>query len=155
MNNDTPWINEHGRAMERLELHLTYVCPEKCVFCSEEHRMQKYKKFPVTWGRVAKTLRLHASRGVKNVHFTGGEPTIHPKFVSVLRLAKKLGLRTSIGTIGTMLSKEKFALEALPFLDEALFSLHGHLPEIHDPLTQREGSFERVVKAIRMTLFKI
>jgi MoaA/NifB/PqqE/SkfB family radical SAM enzyme len=149
--NDTPWINEHGRAMERLELHLTYVCPEKCVFCSEEHRMQKYKKFPVTWGRVAKTLRLHASRGVKNVHFTGGEPTIHPKFVSVLRLAKKLGLRTSIGTIGTMLSKEKFALEALPFLDEALFSLHGHLSEIHDPLTQREGSFERVVKAIKMT----
>lgn len=148
---ETPWLNEHGHAMERLELHLTYTCPEKCVFCSEEHRMQKFQKFPVTWGRVATTLRLHASRGVKNVHFTGGEPTIHPKFVSVLRLAKKLGLRTSIGTIGTMLSREKFAKEAVPFLDEALFSLHGHLAEIHDPLTRREGSFDKVVKAIKTT----
>ena len=149
--NETPWINENGQIMERLELHLTYTCPEKCVFCSEEHRMQTFRKFPVTWGRVAKTLRLHAARGVKNVHFTGGEPTIHPKFVSVLRLAKKLGLRTSIGTIGTMLSREKFAREAVPFLDEALFSLHGHRADIHDPLTRREGSFERVVKAIETT----
>lgn len=145
-----PWINEYGQAMERLELHLTYTCPEKCVFCSEEHRMQKYRKYPVTWGRVAKILRTHAQRGVKNVHFTGGEPTIHPKFVSVLRLAKKLGLRTSIGTIGTMLSREKFAKEALPFLDEALFSLHGHTAEIHDGLTRKEGSFQQVVRAVEM-----
>ena len=82
-DNIKPWIGPHGQYMERLELHVTYHCPEKCVFCSEEHRMTNYKSFPVTWGRVAKTLRLHASRGVKNVHCTGGEPSIHPKFIEI------------------------------------------------------------------------
>jgi MoaA/NifB/PqqE/SkfB family radical SAM enzyme len=144
----TPWIGPHGRLMERLELHITYTCPERCVFCSEEHRMQRYKPYQVTFGRVATVLREHALRGVKNVHFTGGEPTIHPDFVRILRLAKKLKLRTSVGTIGTMLCREDFAAEALPYLDEALFSLHGPNAEVHDALAGRAGSFERVTRAI-------
>jgi MoaA/NifB/PqqE/SkfB family radical SAM enzyme len=147
-----PWIGPHGRRMERLELHLTYTCPERCVFCSEEHRMARYKPFAVTWGRVATTLRIHAKRGVKNLHLTGGEPTIHPKFVDVLMLAKKLGMRTSVGTIGTMLCEESFARRALPFLDEALFSLHGPNAAVHDPLAGREGSFEQVTAAMRLAL---
>ena len=122
--NSNPWIGPNGEKMERLELHLTYTCPERCVFCSEDHRMTKYKQFPVTWGRVATVLRRHAENGVKNIHITGGEPTIHPRFIDVLRLSKKLGMRTSVGTIGTMLSRPEFAKEALPFLDEALFSIH-------------------------------
>lgn len=149
---DTPWIGPHGQVMERLELHLTYHCPERCVFCSEEHRMAEYDRFPVTWGRVAKVLRLHASRGVRNVHFTGGEPTIHPKFVEICMLARKLGMRTSIGTIGTMLARPDFADRAVPWLDEALFSVHGPNAEVHDAMARRKGSFEQVTGAMRQAL---
>ena len=137
-----PWIGPQGQVMERLELHLTYHCPERCVFCSEEHRMDSYRPYKVTWGRVARVLRTHAARGVRNVHFTGGEPTIHPRFVDVLMLARKLGLRTSIGTIGTMLCREDFARAALPYLDEGLFSLHGPTAEVHDALARKKGSFD-------------
>jgi MoaA/NifB/PqqE/SkfB family radical SAM enzyme len=144
-----PWIGPKGQRMERLELHITYTCPERCVFCSEDHRMQAFNRFPVTWGRVATVLRLHASRGVRNVHFTGGEPTIHPRFIDILRLAKKLRLRTSVGTIGTMICREDWAKEAMPYLDEGLFSLHGPDAATHDALTQREGSFERVTTALK------
>ena len=145
----TPWIGPNGQIMERLELHLTYTCPERCVFCSEEHRMKAYKPFPVTWGRVATILRTHAERGVNAVHLTGGEPTIHPRFIDVLRLSKKLGMRTSVGTIGTMLQRPNFADEALPHLDEALFSIHGPNAETHDTLAGRPGSFDQVTKAMR------
>ena len=138
----TPWIGPHGQTMKRLELHLTYTCPERCVFCSEEHRMARYREFPVTWGRVATVLRTHATRGVTAVHLTGGEPTIHPRFIDVLKLCKKLGMRTSVGTIGTMLQQPDFAAAAVPHLDEALFSLHGPTAEIHGALAGRDGSFE-------------
>ena len=145
--NDVPWIGPNGQVMRRLELHLTYTCPERCVFCSEEHRMEKYNRFPVTFGRVATVLRQQAARGVTNVHITGGEPTIHPRFVDVLKLAKKLGMRTSIGTIGTRLADRAFAEKALPFLDEALFSIHGPDSDTHNALTRRDWSFERVIRA--------
>jgi MoaA/NifB/PqqE/SkfB family radical SAM enzyme len=147
-----PWIAADGRRIERLELHLTYTCPERCAFCSEEHRMRAYHPYPVTWGRVASVLRTHASRGVRNLHLTGGEPTIHPRFIDTLRLARKLGMRTSVGTIGTMLAREEFAREAIPFLDEALFSLHGPTASVHDDLAGRAGSFEQVTSAIRTVL---
>ena len=150
----TPWIGPNGVVMERLELHLTYTCPERCVFCSEAGRMRDYKAFPVTWGRVAKILRLHAERGVKAVHLTGGEPTIHPRFIDVLKLAKKLGMRTSVGTIGTMLKRPDFAEQCLPYLDEALFSIHGPNSETHDRLTGRPGSFDQVTRALMTVLEK-
>lgn len=146
---DTPWLHpQTGQPMRRLEFHITYHCPEKCTFCSEEHRMDAYNEFPVTFGRVARVLRENAQRGVESVHFTGGEPTIHPQFVEILQLAKKLGLRTSIGTIGTRLSDAAFADRAMPFLDEALFSLHGPDAATHDALTRRKGSFDRLMRAI-------
>ncbi|MFT5679161.1 MAG: MoaA/NifB/PqqE/SkfB family radical SAM enzyme [Myxococcota bacterium] len=147
--NLTPWIGPEGQIMRRLELHLTYTCPERCVFCSEEHRMERFKRFPVTWGRAATVLRRHAARGGDGVHFTGGEPTIHPRFLDVLRLSKKLGMRTSIGTIGTMLSRPGFAETVIEYLDEGLFSLHGPDAATHDALARREGSFDRVTEAIR------
>ena len=146
-----PWIGPQGQVMKRLELHLTYTCPERCVFCSEEHRMQSYRPFQVTWGRVATVLRKHAARGIDSIHITGGEPTIHPRFIDVLRMAKKLGMRTSVGTIGTMLSKRDFAVECLPWLDEALFSIHGPDAQTHDMMTRREGSFDQVTEALRLS----
>jgi MoaA/NifB/PqqE/SkfB family radical SAM enzyme len=134
--------------MERLELHLTYTCPEACTFCSEAHRMERFRLFPVTFARAATVLRLHRARGIRAVHFTGGEPTIHPRFVDLLRLAKKLGMRTSVGTIGTMLSREDFAQAAVPWLDEALFSLHGPDAATHDTVAGRAGSWEQVQRAL-------
>lgn len=145
-----PWIGPLGQRMERLELHLTYTCPERCGFCSEDHRMKRYRQFPVTFGRVATVLRMHAERGVRNIHLTGGEPTIFPRFVDVLRLAKKLRMRTSVGTIGTRLADRAFATEAMPYLDEGLFSLHGPNAELHDDMAGRQGSFEQVTRAITL-----
>ncbi len=149
---DSPWIGPHGRPVEWLELHLTYTCPERCQFCSEDHRMQAFNAFPVTFGRVASVLRTHASRGVKRLHLTGGEPTIHKRFIDVLRLAKKLGMRTSVGTIGTMLARPDFAAAAVPLLDEALFSIHGPTAALHDTMAGRQGSFDRVTSALKTCL---
>jgi MoaA/NifB/PqqE/SkfB family radical SAM enzyme len=144
-----PWISaETGQPMRRLEFHVTYTCPEACQFCSEEHRMQSYRQFPVTLARAKRVLREQRARGVESVHFTGGEPTIHPQFVEILRFAKALGLRTSIGTIGTRLADSDWAARAMPFLDEALFSLHGPDAATHDALTSRPGSFDRVTTAM-------
>lgn len=145
---EQPWIGPAGQRMRRLELHLTYHCPERCVFCSEDHRMAAFNPYPVTWGRVSRVLAEQARNGVESVHFTGGEPTIHPRFIDVLKLAKGLGMRTSIGTIGTRLADPAFAEAAMPWLDEALFSVHGPDAANHDACAGRPGSFERVTRAI-------
>jgi MoaA/NifB/PqqE/SkfB family radical SAM enzyme len=48
-----------------------------------------------------------------------------------------------------MLARRSWAERALPFLDEALFSLHGPNAEVNDRMTRRAGSFDQTVAAIR------
>lgn len=144
----TPWIGPQGQRMRRLELHITYTCPERCVFCSEDHRMRQFHAFPVTFARAATILRTQAARGVDALHLTGGEPTVHPEFVAILQLAKKLGMRTSMGTIGTGLANPAFAARAMPYLDDVLFSLHGADAATHDALTRTPGSFTKLLRAV-------
>ena len=109
--------------------------------------MGQFRRFAVSWGRIATVLRTHAARGVTSLHLTGGEPTIHPRLVAVLALARKLRMRTSVGTNGVMLCRERFAAEAAPLLDEVMFSLHGPDEGTHDGLTRRPGSFDEVTRA--------
>ncbi len=144
----TPWIGPAGQRMRRLELHITYTCPEACVFCSEEHRMARFHPYEVTLGRVLRVLTEHAARGVDSVHLTGGEPTVHPDFEAIVTAAKGLGMRTSMGTIGTGLANPRFAARVMPHLDDILFSLHGPDAATHDPLTRRPGSFDKLMRAV-------
>ena len=74
---DAPVDRPNGKVMERLELHLTYTCPERCVFCSEADRMKRYKQFPVTWGRIATILRTHAERVRASTSPVVSRPFIH------------------------------------------------------------------------------
>lgn len=145
------WLGPGGQRMRRMELHLMYTCVQGCQFCSERERMNRFVEYEVTWGRVARVLRDYAEHEIEAVHFTGGEPTLHPRFVDILRLAKKLGLRTSVGTNGAMLCRPELARQAVPLLDEILFSLHGPTAEVHQALTRSPGSFERVLAAIRLS----
>jgi len=112
--------------------------------------MRRDRAYEVTWSRIRQTLTLHAQRGIKSLHLTGGEPTVHARFVDTLSLARRLAMRTSTGTNGYRLSDPKLARAALPLLDEVMFSLHGPEPSVHDPQTGTPGSFDRVVTALRL-----
>ncbi len=142
------WVGPQGERTDRLELHLSYRCPNRCLFCSEAHRMGEFGELTLSLDQVEQVLRAHQKRGIVRLHLTGGEPTIHEQFVAVARLAKQLGMGTSVGTNGVMLGQEPFARRALPHLDEVMFSLHGPDAAVHDGLTRRVGSFAQVTAAL-------
>lgn len=142
-------LGPQGQRVDRLELHLSYRCPNRCQFCSEAERLAAFGDLPVSWGMVATVLRRQAELGVTKIHFTGGEPTLHPRLLDALRLARKLSMSTSVSTNGVRLSRASFAHQAVGLLDDAMFSLHGPAAEVHDGLTGRAGSFDQVVGAMR------
>jgi MoaA/NifB/PqqE/SkfB family radical SAM enzyme len=88
--------------------------------------------------------------GCDHITFVGGEPTVVPQFLDLLKVTKKLGYKTLLITNGGRMSQEKFALEALPLLDEMVISIHGHTPELHDTLVNEEMSFEKINKLFGM-----
>lgn len=134
--------------MKRLEFHISYTCVNACSFCSEYDRMEQFRKNPVSFGEIKKELLKKRKEGFDFVNLTGGEPTIHPDFLKIIAYAKSLGYAIYIGTNGSMLAKKEFGRNAVPFLDDISFSIHGHTAELHDRLVGRKGAFRDICAAV-------
>ncbi|OGK22734.1 hypothetical protein A3C24_04065 [Candidatus Roizmanbacteria bacterium RIFCSPHIGHO2_02_FULL_37_24] len=111
--------------------------------------MKRYKKYPVSFLEIKKVLAAKRKTGFEFVNFTGGEPTLHPNFIEIVKFAKRIGYRTYIGTNGTMLARPDFCEKAAPFLDEISLSIHGYNNSTHDGLVKRKGAFKDIVRAIK------
>ena len=87
----------------------------------------------------------------------GGEPTVRPDIISLIKFAKELNFDViMIATNGRMLSYEDFARTILKAgLNSLVFSIHGHTAKLHDSLTRAPGSFKQLNKGVKNVQKKI
>jgi SynChlorMet cassette radical SAM/SPASM protein ScmF len=87
--------------------------------------------------------------GLTNVKLTGGEPLLHPQFVSIIDFIRESNLNVSIETNGTLLtpSLAKYLKEESTLTDISI-SLDGSSPEMHDAFRGVKGSFAKATAAI-------
>jgi MoaA/NifB/PqqE/SkfB family radical SAM enzyme len=119
-----------------------------CRFCSNTERMRRYAGRPVSRGELAEVLERKRAEGYGHVTFSGGEPTLYPRFWELLRSAKDLGYRTQVISNGAALALPAFAAKTLPHADELCLSVHGDTARVHDALTGRAGSFAKMKAAL-------
>lgn len=135
---------------ERVKIITGAACNVKCRFCYYYY-FYISKEEPTT--EYIKNELLYAKRhGIKDVDFSGGEPTVRKDLPELLAFAKALGFRyRCIVTNGVLLSDEKYVKKLVDAgLNEVLFSIHGHNAETHDYLTQVPGSFKRLIKGMKI-----
>ncbi len=125
-----------------------YECNNNCRFCYDGG----YKRTlpPMSTEQVKKELLEAMKRGSTFVDLLGGEPTIRRDIIPLVRYAKKLGFETiSLTTNGKMFYYRDFAERILDAgLNSAVFSIHGHTPELHDYLT-RSNSYRYATQGLR------
>ncbi len=133
-------------------VRLVTACNSRCVFCLDTdtprgiYLLEDDVKRELQRGRD----ELNADK----VILSGGEGSIHPKFVDFVRYAKEIGYdRVQTVTNGVMFSQLDFYRAAVDAgLGEITFSLHGHTPELHDRLTGTEGAFRKLMKGMMRAL---
>ena len=133
--------------IRRLEFHISYECPQSCLFCSESSRLARFREFPVRAAEIARVLAVKRRQGFDHLTLTGGEPTLYPGLLGILGAAKRLGFRTYVTSNGGRLAEAEFSRQALPLIDELCLSVHGDTRELHDGLTRCPGSFDRLRQA--------
>lgn len=129
-------------------VRLVTACNSRCVFCLDTDT-------PRGVYLLEEDVRRELRRGREELHadkviLSGGEGSIHPKFVDFVRYAKEIGYnRVQTVTNGVMFSQLDFYRAAVDAgLGEITFSLHGHTPELHDRLTGTRGAFHRLMKGM-------
>jgi MoaA/NifB/PqqE/SkfB family radical SAM enzyme len=125
-----------------------YECNNNCRFCYDGG----YKRTlpPMTTKQVKRELMQARRRGSTFVDLLGGEPTIRRDILELVRYARGLGFRTiSLTTNGKLFYYRDFAERMLAAgLNSAVFSIHGHTPELHDYLT-RSNSFRYAAQGLK------
>lgn len=97
--------------------YVTYRCNAKCSFCDIWEKPSPY----ITLENAESNLKDLKRLGVEVVDFTGGEPLLHRQLPDLLRIAKSLGLITTVTT--NALLYPKFADKLKGLIDMLHFSL--------------------------------
>ena len=140
-----------GSAEKRHWVRLTRYCNQRCIFCLDRGA-QTGGVVPLA--SVRRSLRTGRKQGLRRVVLSGGEATVHPEFIEIVRLARETGY-THIQTItnGRKFCYPDFLRKAVAAgLKEVTFSLHGHTPALHDRLTRVPGSFVQALSGLRAAL---
>lgn len=124
-----------------------YACNNNCLFCIDSEKRKMPQK---TTDQIMHDMVDARQRGTTYLEFIGGEMTIRPDFVELVKQAKQLGFKTiMMATNGRMLSYYKYARQlAGAGLNSVVFSIHGHNAREHDALTRSRGSFEQLMAGL-------
>jgi MoaA/NifB/PqqE/SkfB family radical SAM enzyme len=131
----------------KIIMNVTYVCNNRCTFCAVGTRTQ-VDGHPT---RQREYLDEYRKRGVHMVDFDGGEPTLNPELIGLVRHARRIGYdRVNVTTNGRMCFYEDFAHKLVTSgLTTLLFSVHGPDAKTHAQQVGVPEAFEQTVGGIR------
>ncbi len=140
--------DQYGRHIHYLRISLTDACNLRCVYCMPEHMTFKRREELLTDEEILRLVRVFADLGVDKIRLTGGEPTIRPRLVELVRRIKSTpGIKELTMTTNGLLLPEL----ALPLkqagLDRVNISLDTLNPEKFRAIT-RWGRLEDVMAGI-------
>jgi MoaA/NifB/PqqE/SkfB family radical SAM enzyme len=132
-------------------VRLTRRCNNRCSFCLDA---ASHDGTHVPRDELIRQLAEGRRRGATRLILSGGEATIHPDFVALVALGRRLGY-TKIQTItnGRMFVYPAFLTRCVAAgLSEITFSFHGDSAQLHDSLVGVPGAFEQALSGLRAVL---
>jgi pyruvate-formate lyase-activating enzyme len=122
-------------------IRVNFHCNQACSFCFVSTHLPT-----VDDARLHAAIHAAAARGERIV-LSGGEPTLHPRLLDLIRLAKQASpLTVQLQTNAVLLDDPALAFAiAEAGVAEAFVSLHGATAEVSDAITGAPGTFARTV----------
>lgn len=144
---------QQAAALERRHwVRIGFACNNHCRFCLDASILHDRPFIEVAEVRA----RIDQGReiGATRLILSGGEASIHPDFVELVRYGKAVGYRrVQTITNGRMFAYGDLLHRAVEAgLGEITFSLHSHRAEVHDRLTGVKGAFAQAVRGLRGAL---
>ncbi len=127
------------------KIKITSRCNLRCSMCRYWKTEQEDTLPSERWREVFVELR---TLGCRKVHFSGGEALLRRDFPELAQSAAALGLKVSLTTNGTLLTKDVVRRLVRGGVHSVSLSLDGASPRRHDGVRGIEGSFRRTVRAV-------
>lgn len=136
----------------QLEIQLGHMCNNRCVFCVSGQRTEMREAFPIAGDPIVERLQVARESGIRKLTLLGGEPTIQPDFMRIVRSAVQLAFEEIVVfTNGVKTARASFVDEVLATGGNFTFrlSFQGATARAHDRTTKKLGSFQRLVETMK------
>lgn len=143
LSDDRAKVASSVSPLSRGELILSSRCNFKCPYC----RSVGGPDIPIAKARAI--VNIWGDNGLRNVRFSGGEPTLYPGLVELVELAKERGIaRVALSTNGSATAELYRRLLAVG-VDDFSISLDACCAEDGDKMSGgRKGAWDGVVENI-------
>ncbi|MEE8401325.1 MAG: radical SAM protein [Candidatus Hydrothermarchaeaceae archaeon] len=139
---------ERKRSLSWAVVEITEYCNFNCKWCfanagenPKPVHMEKENAF-----RLIETL---ADSGVRQITFSGGEPTVYPYIADVISKAHDSGMVVHMNTNGYLMTRELAEKLKGRGLSQVQINIDSLDPEAHDYIRGRQGSHERAIQALK------
>nr|MDD3720116.1 radical SAM protein [Candidatus Gracilibacteria bacterium] len=120
-------------------------CNNSCHFCSNPSNGKN-----ISLEKGYELIDDFISRDYKGIIFTGGEPTLSPNLSKWIEYSTKHNMDCRIISNGMMCSSFDYVKRLRDAgLSLIHFSLYSYIEEIHDFLTDTQGSYKKLLKSIQ------
>ncbi|MFA4639836.1 radical SAM protein [Pyrococcus kukulkanii] len=127
--------------------NFTNMCNFRCKHCYQ--RADKALPTELTLKEKLELVDQLDKGGVAAVALSGGEPTIHPHFLRIVKELSSRGIHTSVATNGwTFAKKEELEKAIRAGIKYVEVSVDSAKPEKHDEFRGIPGAWEHAIKAL-------
>lgn len=131
--------------LHEIDLYVTMKCNLDCDFCSVSANDYDHDDLPL--GRILEVIEEAAGLGLKELHISGGEPTLRHDLEDMIEFAKRLDLHTRIITNGFKLPRARLQRLRDCGLDDIMVSIDG-LEATHNRMRSNRFSYQRAKKVV-------
>ncbi len=142
---------EKAAVQKRVWIRLTRCCNNRCIFCLDSENQDGSV---IPFKKIEHQLKRGREENIERVVFSGGEPTLHPEFIKIIKKAKDLGYQhIQVITNGRLFMYPDFLKKTVRAgVNEITFSIHGHTKNLHEKQTQIKGSFQQTLLGLNNAL---
>lgn len=128
---------------QRVHILTSWWCTNDCVFCMDDKTLRDF----ITIEKVTNDLK-DGLKYSKEVTFTSWEPTIHPKIIEMVSVAKKLWYKViQIISNWRKYKDIKFVQDLIDaWITDFIISIHWYNSLLHDSIVRKKWVFDDVVK---------
>lgn len=144
LSDKAPYLVEQSPLV--LKIRITSKCNLSCPFCYLKDGLNQDEKDHLSleeWEKILSKLPKYTI-----IDITGAEPVAYSNFIPFIRLLKKLGLKYSITTNGTLYNKDTAEELVKNGLQVLMVSLDG-MEETHNRLRGNRNAFKRTIEFIK------
>jgi len=145
-NNEPQYIVNENNELQQIWLNITNRCNYSCPQCfSKIDNADLHLSL-----QIVEDLMLQASElSVTDITISGGEPSLHPNFVDIVKAVKNNNIPVKVITNGTIVDLNSEILNQLRYyVDDVQISFDGICANTHDQI-RGIGAFEKALNALK------